>query len=59
VPKKKAKKDKKKNRELARDRVSNKNVISMLKPFKIISDKYRNRRKEFGLRFNLVAGIYN
>lgn len=21
--------------------------------------KYRNRRKRFGLRFNLIAGIYN
>ncbi|MDR2723961.1 MAG: IS5/IS1182 family transposase, partial [Holosporaceae bacterium] len=27
--------------------------------FKIISDKYRNRRKRFGLRFNLIAAIYN
>ncbi|MDR0640405.1 MAG: IS5/IS1182 family transposase, partial [Holosporales bacterium] len=27
--------------------------------FKIISDKYRNRRQRFGLRFNLIAGIYN
>ncbi|MCC8467272.1 MAG: IS5/IS1182 family transposase, partial [Rickettsia endosymbiont of Eriopis connexa] len=34
-------------------------VISMLKRFKIISDKYRNRQKRFGLRFNLIAGIYN
>ena len=23
------------------------------------SDRYRNRRKRFGLRFNLVAGIHN
>ena len=65
LPKKKSKKkpltkeDKKKNQELARERVVNENVIGMLKRFKIIADKYRNRRKRFGLRFNLIAGIYN
>lgn len=53
------KKDKTNNRRLAKERVLNENVISMLKRFKIISDKYRNRRKRFGLRFNLIAGIYN
>ena len=65
LPKKKKKKkpltkeDKKKNQELASERVVNENVIGMLKRFKIIADKYRNRRKRFGLRFNLIAGIYN
>jgi hypothetical protein len=65
LPKKKSKKhpltkeDKKKNQELASKRVLNENVIGMLKRFKIISDKYRNRRKRFGLRFNLIAAIYN
>jgi hypothetical protein len=64
-PKKKSKKnpltkgDKKNNQELSRDRVANGNIIGMLKRFKIISDKYRNRRKRFGLRFNLIAAIYN
>jgi hypothetical protein len=38
---------------------NNENVIGRLKRFKILSDKYRNRRKRFGLRFNLIAGIYN
>jgi len=47
------------NRQLACDRVLNENVIGKLKRFKIIADKYRNRRKRFGLRFNLIAGIYN
>ena len=65
LPKKKTKKnpltkeDKKKNRELSSDRVLNENVIGMLKRFKIIADRYRNRRKRFGLRFNLIAGFYN
>ena len=65
LPKKRSKKrqlskeDKRHNQEIARERVINENVIGRLKPFKIIADKYRNRRKRFGLRFNLIAGIYN
>lgn len=51
--------EKQKNKELASQRVLNENVIGILKRFKIISDRYRNRRKRFGLRFNLIAGIYN
>jgi hypothetical protein len=31
----------------------------MLKRFKIIADRYRNRRRRFGLRFFLIAAIYN
>ena len=64
-PKKKTKKqrltkeERTKNRKLSSERVLNENVIGMLKRFKIISDRYRNRRKRFGLRFNLIAGIYN
>ncbi|MBL3285300.1 IS5 family transposase domain protein [Rickettsiales endosymbiont of Paramecium tredecaurelia] len=65
LPRKKTKKnpltkeDKEKNQELVSERVVNENVIGMIKRFKIISDKYRNRRKRFGLRFNLIAAIYN
>lgn len=65
LPKKKTKKqpltgeDKKRNRLLSSQRVLNEHVIGLLKRFKIIADKYRNRRKRFGLRFNLIAGIYN
>lgn len=65
LPKKKSKKspltkqDKRTNQRLASERVVNENVIGRLKRFKIISDKYRNRRKRFGLRFNLIAAIYN
>ena len=65
VPKKSSKKhpltkeEKKENRKISSERVLNENVIGSLKRFKIISDKYRNRRKRFGLRFNLIAGIYN
>jgi hypothetical protein len=53
------KEDKRKNRELSSQRVLNENVIGMIKRFKIVSDRYRNRRKRFGLRFNLIAAIYN
>ncbi|MDR2539421.1 MAG: IS5/IS1182 family transposase, partial [Chlamydiales bacterium] len=51
--------DKKSNRQLSSDRVLNEIVIGSLKRFKIISDRYRNRRKRFSSRFNLIAGIYN
>lgn len=53
------KQDKKHNRIISSWRALNENVIGLLKRFKIICDKYRNRRKRFGLRYNLIAGIYN
>jgi hypothetical protein len=65
LPKKRSKKnpltrqDKAANRAISSERVLNENVIGSLKRFKIIADKYRNRRKRFALRFNLIAGIYN
>jgi hypothetical protein len=65
LPKKRSKKkpltqdEKKYNQTISSERVVNENVIGKLKRFKIISDRYRNRRKRFGLRFNLIAGIYN
>lgn len=65
LPKKSSKKkpltreEKKLNQLISSERVVNENVIGSLKRFKIISDKYRNRRKRFGLRFNLIAGIHN
>lgn len=34
----------------------NENVIGSLKWFKIVSDRYRNKRKRFSLRFNLIKG---
>ena len=51
--------DKINNREISKNRVLNENVIAMIKRFKIVADRYRNRRKRFGLRFNLISGIYN
>jgi hypothetical protein len=47
------------NRELARKRVKVENVIRRLKIFRILGERYRNRRRRLGLRFNLISGIYN
>ena len=65
LPKKKTKshpltkEEKRENKQLSSARVLNENVIGMLKRFRIIADKYRNRRRRFGLRFNLISGVYN
>jgi hypothetical protein len=65
MPKKRSKKspltkeEKANNRQLSSERVLNENVMGSLKRFKIIADRYRNRRRRFALRFNLIAGIYN
>jgi hypothetical protein len=65
LPKKRSKKmpltkeEKQENRRISVQRVLNENVIGKIKRFKILSDRYRNRRKRFGLRFNLIAAIYN
>lgn len=65
MPKKKTKKrlltseEKLQNQQLSRERVLNEHVIGSIKRFKIVSDRYRNRRKRFGLRFNLIAAIHN
>jgi transposase len=47
------------NRELARRRVVVEYVIRSLKIFRILAERYRNRRKRFSLRVNLIAGLYN
>lgn len=65
TPKKKSKKvqltkdEKRANRELSRRRMVVENVIRSLKIFRILLERYRNRRKRFSLRFNLIAGLYN
>jgi hypothetical protein len=50
---------KQRNRELARRRIVVEHVIRSLKIFRILAERYRNRRKRFSLRFNLIAGLYN
>lgn len=53
------KSQKKYNRELNRLRIAVEHINRRLKIFKILSDRYRNRHHRFGLRTNLIAGIYN
>ena len=47
------------NRLLAQLRVVAEHVNRRLKIFRILAERYRNRRKRFGLRFNLIAAILN
>ena len=47
------------NRALSRQRIRVENIIGRLKVFRILSERYRNRRKRFALRFNLIAAICN
>jgi hypothetical protein len=65
LPRKRSKKrpltaeDRAHNRSVSSQRALNENVFAAVKRFKITSDRYRNRRKRFGIRFSLIAGIYN
>jgi len=65
TPKKKSKnapltdEDKAENKRIAQERILIENVNASLKIFKILSNKYRNRRKRFALRMSLICGIYN
>jgi len=47
------------NRNIARRRVGCEHIIGRLKVFRILAERYRNRRRRFGLRFNLIAAICN
>ena len=47
------------NRAVSRLRVKIEQVIGALKRFRILAERYRNRRRRFGLRVNLIAGLYN
>jgi hypothetical protein len=65
TPTKKSKKhpltaeQKEKNRSLSSKRIFCEHVIGKLKIFRILKERYRNRRKRFGLRFNLISALYN
>lgn len=50
---------KSRNREVSRKRVWNEIVIGRLKKNRILSERYRGRGKKLGLRFNLIASVYN
>jgi hypothetical protein len=38
-------------------RITVENIIREVKIFRIIAGKYRNRRRRFALRFNLIANL--
>jgi hypothetical protein len=54
-----SKQDKQYNHSVSSDRVMVEHIIRELKIFKIVAAPYRNRRKRFGLRINLLAAFYN
>ena len=47
------------NRQLSRERFVIEHIIRSLKIFRILAERYRNRRERFGLRFNLIATLCN
>lgn len=47
------------NRYLAKFRISVEHKIGLIKLFKIVSERYRNRRRRYDLRMCLFAGIVN
>ncbi|HGA0685368.1 TPA: IS5/IS1182 family transposase, partial [Streptococcus agalactiae] len=51
--------DKTYNHMLSKERIKVENIFAKVKTFKIFSTTYRNRRKRFGLRMNLIAGMIN
>lgn len=65
LPKKRSKRnpltkeDKIQNQKISSSRVLIENIIRELKIFRIVAEKYRNRRRRFNLRINIIAGIYN
>ena len=51
--------DKAYNHALSKERIKVENIFAKVKTFKIFSTPYRNRRKRFRLRMNLIADIIN
>jgi len=47
------------NKKISSQRMKIEHIIGRIKRFKIVADRYRNRRKRFGLRLNLICGICN
>ena len=51
--------EKKYNRMIGEIRIVIEHINRQLKTFRILSERYRNRRKRFGLRINLIAALVN
>jgi hypothetical protein len=64
-PKKRSKKHplsqeaRRRNRTISSARCAMENIIREIKIFRILSERYRNRRRRFALRLNLIAALYN
>ena len=52
-------KQKRINKDISSRRMKIEHIIGQIKRFGIMDEKYRNRRKRFGLRVNLICGIIN
>jgi hypothetical protein len=65
IPTKKAKgkklteEEKENNRRIGSERVLIEHVNCRLKRFRILAERYRNRRRRFGLRMSLICGLVN
>lgn len=51
--------EKSNNRRISKERIFIEHINSHIKRFKIMSTRYRNKRKKHGLRMSLICGIYN
>ena len=47
------------NMIISKCRIYIEHINRYIKRFRILSSRYRNRRKRFGLRASLICGIYN
>ncbi len=47
------------NKAISTPRMKIEHIIGRIKNFKITSERYRNHRKKFTLRFSLICGIVN
>lgn len=47
------------NKTLSQARVKVENKIRELKIFRILKDTYRNKRRDYGIKMNIIAGIVN
>jgi hypothetical protein len=53
------KEEKANNRRIGSERIFIEHVNCRLKRFRILCERYRNRRKRFGLRMSLLCGLHN
>lgn len=47
------------NKALSSVRIKIENVLAQIKVFKILSDRFRNKRKRYNLKFQIISGIVN